>query len=163
MEAAEYFKDASAEPGATGTVEAVCVSVEKGTRKEARESVELVVGSGIAGDAHAGRWHRQVSLLGAESVDLMRDKGLPLEAGDFAENILTRGILLNQLPVGTVLEVGPALLAVTQIGKKCHNDCEIKRVTGMCVMPTDGIFTVVLRGGTVRAGDAVRVVPVGDL
>lgn len=163
MQTAEYFKDASADPGTTGTVEAVCVSVKKGTRKEARESVGLVVGSGIEGDAHAGAWHRQVSLLGEESVNLMRDKGLPLEAGDFAENILTKGILLNQLPVGTVLEVGPALLAVTQIGKKCHNDCEIKRLTGMCVMPTDGIFTVVLRGGTVRAGDAVRVVPAEEL
>lgn len=143
-----------------GTVAAVCLSERKGERKHPVDAIELVVGQGIAGDAHAGNWHRQVSLLADESVDLMRAGGWPdLGPGDFAENVLTRGIAVHELPVGTMLEVGPALLVVTQIGKTCHNDCEIRRKTGMCVMPTKGIFCVVARGGTVRAGDPVRVVP----
>lgn len=147
-----------------GTVAAVCLSERKGERKHPVESIELVVGSGIAGDAHAGSWHRQVSLLADESVDLMRASGWPdLGPGDFAENILTRGISVHELPVGTVLAVGPALLVVTQIGKTCHNDCEIRRKTGMCVMPTKGIFCVVVRGGRVRAGDAVRVLGQDEL
>lgn len=146
-----------------GEVLAVCTSERKGERKQVRESVELRVGHGIEGDVHAGNWHRQVSLLANEAVDAMRDRGLELAAGDFAENILTRGIDLPALPVGTVLAIGDALLAVTQIGKECHNDCEIKRQVGMCVMPARGIFCVVLRGGTVRAGDTVRVLEEGEL
>ncbi len=114
----------------------------------------------MEGDAHAGAWHRQVSLLPDESVDRMRGRGFELSAGDFAENILTRGIALYELPVGTLLEVGDAVLAVTQIGKTCHNDCEIRRTVGMCVMPTDGIFAVVVRPGTVRPGDAVSVIQI---
>lgn len=136
---------------------ATCVSETKGTRKHEVSSVELVFGMGVEGDAHAGNWHRQVSLLPNESVDLMRDAGLELAAGDFAENLLTEGIELKGLPVGTTLRVGGAVLVVTQIGKTCHNDCEIRRLTGRCVMPTDGIFAVVVRGGTVRAGDVIEV------
>ena len=142
---------------------AVCTSARKGERKVARESVELRAGHGIVGDVHAGNWHRQVSLLADEAVDEMRARGIELAPGDFAENILTRGIDLPALPVGTVLAVGGALLAVTQIGKECHNDCEIKRQVGMCVMPARGIFCVVLRGGTVRAGDTVRVLEEREL
>jgi cyclic pyranopterin phosphate synthase len=138
-------------------VTAVCISTQKGTRKKPVPQIELVVGCGIAGDAHAGNWHRQVSLLASESVDTMRVQGLALAPGAFAENILTEGIVLKTLTVGTVLAVGPALLAVTQIGKECHNDCEIKRLTGRCVMPTEGIFAIVLRGGAVRPGDAVEI------
>ena len=111
---------------------------------------------GIIGDAHAGSWHRQISLLAQESVDEMRRTGLTLHAGDFAENILTEGINLKHLPVGTVLRVGKTRLQVTQIGKKCHNDCEIRRLTGKCVMPTDGIFAIVLTGGTITAGDEIE-------
>ncbi|KXB63677.1 MOSC domain-containing protein [Olsenella sp. DNF00959] len=140
-----------------GEVVSCCVSERKGTRKHTVDAIELRVGVGIEGDAHAGNWHRQVSLLGDESVDTMRDRGVELKAGDFAENILTRGLALRELPVGTALEVGPCLLVVTQIGKTCHNDCEIRRLVGICVMPTDGIFCVVVRGGTVRPGDAIRV------
>lgn len=145
---------------AQGTVVATSISTEKGTRKRPQESIDLVVGSGVEGDAHAGAWHRQVSLLPDESVDRMRGRGFELSAGDFAENILTRGIPLYELPVGTLLEVGDAVLAVTQIGKTCHNDCEIRRTVGMCVMPTDGIFGVVVRPGTVRPGDTVSVVQI---
>ncbi len=142
---------------ARGRVLACCVSERKGVRKHEVDEMRLRVGLGIEGDAHAGNWHRQVSLLGNESVDLMRAKGIELEAGDFAENLLVEGIVLKELPVGSVLDVGACRLVVTQIGKTCHNDCEIRRLTGMCVMPTDGIFCVVVRGGTVRAGDEVVV------
>lgn len=139
------------------SVTAVCLSERKGTRKHPVPEIRLEVGTGVVGDAHAGNWHRQVSLLPDESVDTMRATGLTLHPGDFAENILTRGICLRTLPVGTMLQVGTALLCVTQIGKECHNDCEIRRLTGRCVMPTEGIFAVVVRGGTVRGGDAVTV------
>ncbi|MDO4849463.1 MAG: cyclic pyranopterin monophosphate synthase MoaC [Coriobacteriia bacterium] len=137
------------------TVVAVSLSTKKGTRKVPQDAIELVAGSGVVGDAHAGNWHRQVSLLPEESVDRMRQKLPELAAGDFAENILTRGVELKELPVGTVLKVGEAELVVTQIGKTCHNDCEIRRLTGSCVMPTDGVFAVVTRGGTVRPGDQI--------
>ena len=142
------------------SVIAVCVSERKGTRKHPVEAIELLVGTGVAGDAHAGAWHRQVSLLPDEAVDELRGTLPSLAPGDFAENILTRGLDLKSLPVGTTLAAGNALLAVTQIGKKCHNDCEIKRLTGKCAMPTEGIFAIVIRGGVVRAGDKVRVVEV---
>ena len=140
------------------TVEAVCVSEEKGTRKRPVDAIELVVGEGVSGDAHAGNWHRQVSLLPAEAVDELRDRLPDLAPGDFAENILTRGVDLKALPVGTVLRAGAAELVVTQIGKECHTACEIRRLTGRCAMPTEGIFCVVTRGGTVRAGDSLEVV-----
>ena len=140
------------------TVEAVCVSEEKGTRKRPVDAIELVVGEGVSGDAHAGNWHRQVSLLPAEAVDKLRDRLPDLAPGDFAENVLTRGLDLKALPVGTVLRAGAAELVVTQIGKECHTACEIRRLTGRCAMPTEGIFCVVTRGGTVRAGDSLEVV-----
>ena len=160
-----------------GRVEAVSVSERKGTRKVPRDSIELVVGTGVAGDAHAGAWHRQVSLLPAESVDRMReallcrqgaeagcvDAASELGPGAFAENVLVRGMDLASLPVGTTLAAGDARLVVTQIGKTCHADCEIRRLVGTCVMPTDGIFCVVTRAGTLRAGDEVRVVGEGEL
>lgn len=145
------------EKPADGVVVATSISTKKGTRKVPQESIRLEVGLGVAGDAHAGAWHRMVSLLPEESVDEMRELLPKLAAGDFAENVLTRGLSLKDLPVGTVLEVGECELAMTQIGKKCHSDCEIHRITGKCVMPTDGVFAVVTRGGTVRPGDPVRI------
>ncbi len=138
-------------------VAAVCLSEKKGIRKHEVPGIELVFGHGIAGDAHAGNWHRQVSLLADESVDKMRALGWELTPGAFAENILTRGIELRTLPVGTVLEIGEAVLCVTQIGKECHNDCAIKQTTGKCVMPTEGIFAVVLKGGHVAPGMEIRI------
>ena len=149
--------DAGADAAVDASVVAVSISEKKGTRKKPQDSIRLVVGHGVEGDAHAGNWHRMVSLLPEESVDVMREMLPNLAAGDFAENILTRDLSLKELPVGTVLTVGECELVVTQIGKKCHNDCEIHRLTGKCVMPTDGIFAVVTRGGVVRPGDAVRV------
>ena len=141
-----------------GTIIATCISDRKGIQKREVPSVELRVGLGIPGDAHAGNWHRQVSLLAEESVDQMRGLGFDLPPGAFAENLLTRGLALKTLPVGTVLRAGTALLAVTQIGKECHNDCAIKQTAGRCVMPTDGVFAVVLKDGTVSPGDDISVV-----
>ena len=138
-------------------VVSVCISEKKGTKKHPVAEISLRPHHGIVGDAHAGDWHRQVSLLANESVDRMRKEGLTLAAGDFAENILTEGITLRTLPVGTVLRAGEVRLEVTQIGKECHNDGDIRRMTGMCVMPTDGIFAVVLNEGVIRPGDQIEV------
>lgn len=140
-----------------GSVVAVCVSEQKGTPKHPVPALELRLGLGIVGDAHAGNWHRQLSLLAEESVDRMRGLGVELPPGVFAENILTRGLELKALPVGTVLRAGTALLAVTQIGKECHNDCAIKQAVGRCVMPTEGVFAVVLRPGSVKPGDTIEI------
>ena len=138
-------------------VTAVCISARKGVRKHEVPEITVKTEHGIVGDAHAGNWHRQISLLGEESIDQMRAFGLTLTPGAFAENIVTRGIRLKNLPVGTKLRVGETLLQVTQIGKECHNDCAIKKATGSCVMPTDGIFAIVLQEGTIRAGDQITV------
>ena len=137
---------------------AVCISERKGEKKRPVEEIRLKTGHGIEGDAHAGPWHRQVSLLANESVDKMRESGLALRAGDFAENILTEGVTLRALPVGTRLRVGDALLEITQIGKECHSDCEIKKQVGVCVMPAEGVFAVVREDGAVKAGDGIEVI-----
>ncbi|HWI40877.1 MAG TPA: MOSC domain-containing protein, partial [Verrucomicrobiae bacterium] len=140
-----------------GTVVAVCMSRGKGERKKPVAAGELVREHGLAGDAHAGDWRRQVSLLALESIHSMREKGLELSSGDFAENITTRGIDLTSLAVGTRLGVGDALLEITQIGKECHTRCAIYYQAGDCVMPREGIFARVLQGGAVAAGDPVSV------
>ena len=139
-------------------LEAVCISEQKGVRKTPVAQVELLEEHGIAGDAHAGPWHRQVSLLASESIDKMRALGLEVKAGDFGENLTTSGIELVSLPVGSRLKVGESLLEVTQIGKECHTRCAIYYQAGDCVMPKEGIFARVLVGGTVRASDAVSLV-----
>jgi MOSC domain-containing protein YiiM len=139
-------------------VVAVCISKNKGERKTPVESVELREEHGIVGDAHAGDWHRQVSLLAQESIEKMRRLGLDVDSGDFAENITTRGIDLPSLPVGTRLTVGDVLIEVTQIGKECHTRCAIYHQAGDCVMPKEGIFARVLHGGLVKPGDRIEVV-----
>ena len=138
-------------------VVAVCISEKKGTMKHPVDAIELKVQHGIVGDAHAGNWHRQVSLLADESVEKMREKFPTIPVGAFAENILTEGVCLYELPVGTKLQIGDALLEVTHIGKECHADCAIRQQVGDCVMPREGIFTIVLEGGTVRPGDHLTV------
>ncbi|BET59518.1 MOSC domain-containing protein [Geobacter sp. 60473] len=140
-------------------VVAVCISRNKGERKTPVAGVELQENHGIAGDAHAGDWHRQVSLLAKESIDKMRALGLDVDSGDFAENITTEGIDLPALPVGARLTVGETLLEVTQIGKECHTRCAIYYQAGDCVMPKEGIFARVLRGGAVKPGDVIVRVP----
>ena len=136
---------------------AVCISEKKGVKKHPVPVITLEADYGILGDAHAGKWHRQVSLLPNESVETMRSTMPELQAGDFAENILTEGVDLKSLPVGTVLTIGDTVLEITQIGKECHSECEIKRLTGRCVMPTDGVFAKVLRGGVIRPDNTITI------
>ena len=139
-------------------VEAVCISEKKGERKHPVPYIELQENYGIIGDAHAGKWHRQVSLLAVESADKIRSDLPSLQAGDFAENILTSGIAVKDLPVGTKLAVGEAILEITQIGKECHQGCEIQKLTGKCIMPREGVFAAVLKGGKVRKDDKIEVI-----
>ena len=142
----------------SAVIKAVCISEKKGQQKHPVESVHLRPEHGIEGDAHAGNWHRQVSLLGQESVDRLQEKiSIRLFPGAFAENILCEGLDLYKLPVGTRLRIGTALCEVTQIGKECHADCAIRRQAGDCVMPREGIFVIVLEEGEAKAGDAVEV------
>nr|WP_325183302.1 MOSC domain-containing protein [uncultured Oscillibacter sp.] len=139
-------------------VVSVNISERKGTVKREVPEIQLRRRHGIVGDAHAGDWHRQISLLAEESVDKMRALLPDLQPGAFAENINTRGLELKSLPVGTRLRLGEAAVEITQIGKECHSDCEIKRLTGKCVMPTEGVFAVVVREGTVRKGDEIEII-----
>ncbi|EEG76651.1 MOSC domain-containing protein [Dethiobacter alkaliphilus] len=139
-------------------IAAVSVSEKKGMRKTNVDEVFLAVEHGIKGDAHAGDWHRQVSLLAKESIEKMQKMGLDVKAGDFAENLTTEGIELTALPVGTRLNIGEdVLVEVTQIGKVCHDRCAIYYQAGDCVMPREGIFVRVLAGGRVSPGDAIQV------
>ncbi len=143
---------------ADARVLSVNVSPGKGERKKPVERVTLREEHGIEADGHAGPWHRQVSLLAQESIDKMVAKGLDVGPGDFAENLTTAGIDLLSLPVGSRIEVGPALLEITQLGKVCHDRCAIYYQAGDCVMPREGVFARVIRGGEVSAGDAIVVV-----
>jgi len=140
-----------------GRVVAVNVAGEKGVPKAPQASVTLVAAHGVEGDAHAGPWHRQVSLLADESVDKMRRRGAEVGPGSFGENVTTIGILVHDLPVGARLRIGPACVEVTQIGKECHDRCAIYARVGDCVMPREGIFVRVLEGGAVRPGDAIVI------
>ena len=143
-----------------GKVMAVCMSEKKGTQKKDVGKGLFAAEHGIVGDSHAGRWHRQVSLLGAESAAKLQEKiSFKLTPGAFAENILTEGICLYELPVGTRLRLGPdAICEVTQIGKECHYDCAIRKAAGDCVMPREGIFVKVLKEGSVRPGDELEII-----
>ena len=139
-------------------VVSVNISEKKGTVKTPVTEIRLKLRHGIVGDAHAGDWHRQISLLAEESIDSMRPRSpTALDPGVFAENINTEGIDLKHLPVGTHLRIGETEVEVTQIGKECHNDCAIKKAVGKCVMPTEGIFAVVVKEGVVRPGDEIEV------
>ncbi|RJQ56537.1 MAG: MOSC domain-containing protein [Nitrospiraceae bacterium] len=136
------------------------ISAKKGERKKAVAEAVLRENYGIESDAHASEtWHRQVSLLALESIDKMRAKGLKVGPGDFAENITTQGITLPTLPVGTKMTIGKDVeVEVTQIGKLCHARCAIYEQAGDCVMPREGIFVKVLKGGTIKTGDEVRLI-----
>ena len=142
-------------------IAAICISDVRGIQKHEIPEAFLKKDWGIEGDAHAGNWHRQVSLLGQESVDKLQSKitHVTLKPGDFAENILVKGITLYELPVGTRLKIGPeAVGEVTQIGKTCHYDCAIRKAAGDCVMPREGIFVKILTPGIVRPGDQLEVI-----
>lgn len=147
-----------------GRVLAINISEEKGVPKTSIPQANMIADFGIEGDAHGGKWHRQVSLLANESVDRMRAMGVEgLCTGRFAENLTTEGIHLWSIPVGSKVHIGETLHEVTQIGKECHHGCAIKQQVGECVMPKEGIFTRVLVGGVVKVGDEIRVIPSDDM
>jgi molybdopterin adenylyltransferase len=142
-----------------GKIISVNISEGKGEKKRNIGSCFLLKDKGLSGDAHAGFMHRQVSLLAMESIEKIREKGLDVKPGDFAENLTTEGIVLYELPVGTTLRTSKGvLLRVTQIGKECHTRCAIFQAVGDCVMPREGIFTEVLTEGDVSIGDELEVV-----
>ena len=140
-----------------GIIQAICISEVRGVQKHAIPEADLTPEWGIVGDAHGGNWHRQVSLLGLEKIEAFRAKGADVAYGAFGENLVVDGFDFRTLPVGSLLAVGDVLLQMTQIGKECHNDCAIKKAVGKCVMPTEGIFAVVVKEGVVRPGDEIEV------
>ena len=141
------------------TVKAVCVSEHKGTQKTSVDEITLREGWGVESDAHAGAWHRQVSLLSSESVEAFKAQGAPVHDGSFGENIVVEGFDFKRLPVGTRFAVGTdgVVLEQTQVGKHCHSRCEIYRIMGDCIMPREGVFARVLHGGVVRPGDRISI------
>ena len=141
-----------------GQIKAISISVTKGTKKTNVPEAELKINLGMKGDAHAGNWHRQISLLAIESIDKMIAKGANVSPGDFAENITTSGLELAKLPIGCKLKVADTIeLKVTQIGKECHSRCEIFQQVGDCIMPREGIFAKVIRAGKIKVGDTIEV------
>jgi molybdopterin adenylyltransferase len=141
-----------------GRIKAVSISKRKGIPKTNIKTAELIADHGINGDAHAGKWHRQVSLLAMESIDKLRAKGLEnVNPGDFAENITTEFLCLPNLEIGTQIKIGKVLLEVTQIGKECHDRCAIFQEVGDCVMPREGIFAKTLIGGIINVGDEIEI------
>jgi MOSC domain-containing protein YiiM len=141
-----------------GKVVSLAVSPKKGTKKTPVEEVYVKEGHGIEGDAHAGAWHRQVSLLAYESIRKAQEKGLDVGFGDFAENIASEGIEWHLLPLGTKFKVGEVLLELTQIGKECHKRCAIYYMAGDCIMPREGVFAKVVKGGSIKVGDPIQII-----
>ena len=141
-----------------GKVIAVCISEKKGTQKVEVPSITLVPDWGIENDAHAGKWHRQVSLLALEKIEDFRARGAEVDFGAFGENIVAEGFDFRSLPVGTRFRIGDALLELTQIGKECHTHCAIYHQVGDCIMPREGVFTIVLEGGKIKAGNAIELI-----
>lgn len=144
--------------GDKGKVIAVCISEKKGTQKTEVPSIKLVPEWGIEGDAHAGKWHRQVSLLAFEKIEAFREKGADVDFGAFGENIIAEGFDFRALPVGTRFRIGDALLELTQTGKECHTHCAIYHQVGDCIMPREGVFTIVIEGGEIKAGDEIEMI-----
>ena len=141
-----------------GKVLDINISKKKGVVKKPIKEGVFIEDFGLDGDAHAGKWHRQVSLLGIESFRKMEELGAKgLDHGIFAENITTEGIIVYELPVGARLKIGETIQEVTQIGKECHSGCEIAKKVGKCVMPKEGIFTKIIKGGMVKSGDTIEV------
>lgn len=141
-----------------GRIKAISISKDRGTKKYNVPTAELKAGFGIAGDAHAGDWHRQVSLLGEESIAKMRAKGATVTSGDFAENITTEGIDLQSLKIGSKLRLGSAAeVEITQFGKECHSGCAIFQQIGDCIMPREGVFGKVIKPGQVKTGDTIEI------
>ena len=141
-----------------GYIEAICISEKKGVVKIEVPHGNIKEDWGIEGDAHAGKWHRQVSLLAGESIDRMKEMIPELEKGAFAENIITRGVGIADINIGEKISIGQDIvLEVTQIGKECHHGCAIRVKTGDCIMPREGIFTKVIKGGSIKPGDTINI------
>mgnify|MGYP002801052506 FL=1 len=140
-----------------GKVMAICISEKKGTQKRNVHEALFIEDFGLENDAHAGKWHRQVSLLSYEKIQDFKKKGAPVEDGAFGENLIVSGIDFKNLPVGTRFQCGDVVLEMTQIGKECHNGCEIYKIMGDCIMPREGVFAKVLCGGRIREGDELTV------
>lgn len=140
-----------------GVIKAICLSEKRGTQKKPLAQAEFITEYGIAGDAHAGNWHRQVSLLSWEKEEDFKKRGAPIEYGSFGENLLVSGYDFKNLPIGTRFRCGDVVLEMTQIGKKCHSHCEIYKVVGECIMPHEGVFARVLHGGTIKCGDELVI------
>ncbi len=141
-----------------GKVMATNISEKKGTQKRSVSSVTLITDWGIENDAHAGKWNRQVSLISYEKIEEFKAKGAPVNNGAFGENIIVAGIDFKSLPVGTRFKCNDVILELTQIGKECHSGCEIYKMMGDCIMPREGVFTKVLVGGTIKAGDDMEII-----
>ena len=141
-----------------GYIRAVCISEKKGTGKKTVGEAVFIEDEGLKGDAHAGKWHRQVSLLSKEAVEAFKERGAKVEDGDFGENLLVEGFDLKKLPVGTVFSCNGVVLEMTQIGKECHQGCAIYQTMGDCIMPREGVFCKVLHGGTVKNGDEFTLI-----
>jgi len=140
-----------------GIIKAICKSEQKGTAKKCCESTKVFTEYGLEGDAHAGRWHRQVSLLGLKEIEDFRRRGAKVEFGAFGENIVADGFTFKELPVGTRLKCGEVWLEITQIGKECHKGCAIRQQVGDCIMPREGVFARVLHGGKIKVGDELEI------
>ena len=139
-----------------GVIKGICISEKRGTAKHEIEEAILAKDWGIQGDAHAGHWHRQVSLLSYEKIEEFRKTGADIELGAFGENLIVSGYDFRNLAVGTRFQCGEAVLEMTQIGKECHSHCEIYKRMGECIMPREGVFAIVLHGGTIRKGDLLE-------
>ena len=140
-----------------GQVMAVCISEKKGTQKKNVNTATFVENWGIQRDAHAGKWHRQVSLLSHEQVEAFRARGAVVDHGAFGENLVVSGFDFKALPIGTKFRCGDVVLELTQVGKECHAHCEIYKVMGDCIMPREGVFTRVLHGGIISVGDELTI------
>lgn len=141
-----------------GKVIAVCTSPEKGTQKTNIRRGVFIEDYGIEGDAHAGKWHRQVSLLSYEKIEAFRARGAVVEDGAFGENLVVEGIDFKTLPIGTRFQCNDVVLELTQIGKECHHGCEIFQKMGECIMPREGLFAIVLHGGVIKVGDNLEII-----
>lgn len=145
-----------------GVVRGICISKQRGTAKESVPFAVFIKDYGIEGDAHAGNWHRQVSLLGVEKIEEFRSKGAEVCYGAFGENLIVEGFDLRNLPVGTRFQIGEVILQMTQIGKECHSHCPIYQQVGDCIMPREGVFARVIRGGRVDVGDEITICESAD-
>ena len=138
-----------------GEIKAICISEKRGTQKKEIPEAQILEDWGIEGDAHGGKWHRQISLLAVEKIEDFRARGAEIDYGAFGENLIVEGFELRNLPIGTQLRSGDVLLEITQIGKECHSHCEIYKQMGECIMPHEGVFAIVLEGGILKAGQSI--------